>query len=310
VSGSSNARASPSGHATPDAATAPVTPTQAATRAATHAATVADYLRRWGAVPVGVPFSTATSILAPALRGSQPVMLKIATEREEARGNRLMLWWDGRGAARVLEHHGDTVLLERATGARSVAAMATSGGDLDDSATRILCRVCARLHAIDDPPPRDLIRLEPWFRDLFTHAEAVGGFHARAALIAGELLADQQEIRVLHGDLHHGNVLDFGEERHPELDGWLAIDPKYLIGDRAFDFTNILCNPTTDVAARPGRFARQLDVIADEAQLDRARLLRWCVAWCALSSAWATDGDDWHDATLALGLEAERMLDT
>jgi streptomycin 6-kinase len=285
---------------------------------------VADYLRRWAAEPDGAAFSTPSSILAPARRGELPVMLKIATEAEEARGNHLMAWWNGVGAATVLEHDDNAVLLERAVGTRSLVRMAESGGDCDDEATRILCLVGTHLHAFGvsaggasaggarvSPvvePPSDLIGLEHWFRDLFTHAAAVGGVHARAAVIAGELLADQREIRVLHGDLHHGNVLDFGAERHPRTDGWLAIDPKYLIGDRAFDFTNILCNPTAAVAQQPGRFARQLDVIAETAGLERERLLRWSVAWCALSSSWPSNDGQWPRSTIALGLEAERML--
>jgi streptomycin 6-kinase len=43
--------------------------------------------------------------------------------------------------------------------------------------------------------------------------------------------------RALHGDLHHENVLDFGERR------WLAIDPHGLHGERFFDFANIFTNP-------------------------------------------------------------------
>jgi streptomycin 6-kinase len=40
------------------------------------------------------------------------------------------------------------------------------------------------------------------------------------------LLTTQREKVVLHGDMHHGNVLNFGSR------GWLAIDPKGLIGER------------------------------------------------------------------------------
>jgi streptomycin 6-kinase len=273
---------------------------------------VADYLHRWGAEPDGAVFSTPTSILAPARVGDAPVMLKIATEAEEARGNQLMIWWRGRGAAGVLEHDDHAVLLERAVGTRSLVHMAESGGNSDEEATRILCEVGMRLHAVEAPAdcttPSDPIPLRQWFGGLFAHASTVGGFHTRAAVIARELLANQREIHVLHGDLHHGNVLDFGAQQHPKTDGWLAIDPKYLIGDRAFDFTNILCNPTPEVAARPARFARQVDVIADAADLERERLLRWAVAWCALSSSWATDDATWRDSTIALGLQAERML--
>ena len=69
---------------------------------------------------------------------------------------------------------------------------------------------------------------------------------------------------MLHGDLHHDNVLDFGER------GWLAIDPKRLLGERGFDFANIFTNPdladpTRPVATEPGRFGRRLEVIAEAA---------------------------------------------
>jgi streptomycin 6-kinase len=268
---------------------------------------VDDYLCRWRALPDGVAFSTATSILAPARRDGAPLMLKIATELEEQRGNRLMTWWNGRGAARVLEHDDRAVLLERATGTRSLADLADAGGASDDAATGILCRVGTSLHAIDDEPPDGMIDLTTWFRDLFGYADEDDGFFARSAKIASALLQNQQEVAVLHGDLHHGNVLDFGADRHPDSDGWLAIDPKYLVGDRAFDFTNIVCNPSEIAATTPGRLARQLEVISATTGIDRTRLLRWTIAWCGLSAAWAArDGYDHH--AIAVGEEAERLL--
>jgi len=282
----------------------------------------ADYLHRWGAEPAGHPFMTVTSVLTPATRDGEPVMLKIATVTEERRGNAVMSWWAGRGAARVLEYDETAVLLERATGRRSLPDDAISGGAGDDTATRALCAVGTRLHAIDDAPPPGLTPLDEWFGELFQHAEDVGGFHARAAATARSLLAENAETVVLHGDLHHGNVLDFGVERHPETDGWLAIDPKHLIGDRAFDFTNILCNPNSAVTARPGRLSRQIDVICAATGLERERLLRWTVAWCGLSSAWIqrdpgapertrdTGSRPTDASTLRVGLDAERLLHT
>ena len=64
-----------------------------------------------------------------------------------------------------------------------------------------------------------------------------GGILARCAEAARALLSEPREVGVLHGDLHHDNVLDFG------VRGWLAIDPKRLVGERGFDFANIFTNP-------------------------------------------------------------------
>lgn len=84
----------------------------------------------------------------------------------------------------------------------------------------------------------------------------------------------------LHGDVHHDNILDFGER------GWLVIDPKRLIGDRYFDYTNLFCNPDFASATDPEQFARRLAVVTEAARLDRKRLLQWLLAWCGLSAVW------------------------
>jgi streptomycin 6-kinase len=71
----------------------------------------------------------------------------------------------------------------------------------------------------------------------------------RSAEIARTLLASPREVVPLHGDVHHGNILVF-EER-----GWLAFDPKRLMGERGFDYANLFCNPNDTVATAPGRLA-------------------------------------------------------
>jgi streptomycin 6-kinase len=266
---------------------------------------VGRWFAEWRLEPDGAPFSTRSSVLAPARFAGAPVMLKIARIEEERVGNHVMAWWAGNGGAPVLRHDGEALLLERAQGSRSLVAMATAGGGLDDEATRILCTVAARLHAatpIASGPPAGLRSLEDWFRALVQVREELPGFYSRAARIARELLAVQRDIGMLHGDLHHGNVLDFAHH------GWRAIDPKGIVGDRAFDFANILCNPDAEVALRPGRLERQVGVIADAAGLAPDRILRWTVAWCGLSATWMELDNQPPGHTLEIGLAAERLL--
>ena len=244
-----------------------------------------DHLERWHLVPDGAPIVTHASHLLPVLHAGVPAMLKIAHEEEEQRGPDLMIWWNGEGAARVLAQHGDAVLLERATGHRSLAQMAREGRD--DEASRIMCEVAARLHAPRQRELPELFPLRRWFAELEPAAAKHGGILSQAATVARALLDQPREVSVLHGDLHHDNVLDFGAR------GWLAIDPKRLIGERGFDFANILRNPDLDIAKAPGRLARQATVVAEAARLERARLLRWILAYAGLSAAWIMgDGDD------------------
>ncbi|MEN3976413.1 aminoglycoside phosphotransferase family protein [Emcibacter sp. SYSU 3D8] len=86
------------------------------------------YLDAWGLVPDGEPIHTHTSDLLPVRRSGMAAMLKIARNEEEQRGNRLMAWWNGNGAARVLAHLDGAVLLERAHGGSLVNLSMTGRG--------------------------------------------------------------------------------------------------------------------------------------------------------------------------------------
>lgn len=242
-----------------------------------------DYLALWDLTPDGEPVVTAGALLLPVRAGGEAAMLKVATEPEERFGGVLMAWWEGDGAARVLAMEGDAILLERARGRRSLAALARDGRD--DEATGIICDVVARLHAPRARPLPDLVPLPVWFRPLEPAGATFGGVLARAAAAARALLRAPQEVGVLHGDVHHGNILDFGRR------GWLAIDPKGLHGERGFDYANLFCNPDLDdpsrpVATCPERFARRLAIVVERAGLERGRLLQWILAWTGLSAAW------------------------
>jgi streptomycin 6-kinase len=229
-------------------------------------------------------------------------MLKISQALEEQAGNRLMEWWNGEGAAPVLAHDGEVLLMERASGADSLTHMVSSGQD--DEATRILCAVAGRLHIPREKPAPDLVPLVQRFEALWSIAATHRGIFGQCAKTARELLSAPRDVRVLHGDIHHGNVLDFGPK------GWLAIDPKGLYGDRGFDYANIFCNPDSKSALAPGCFARRIGIVTQVSDIDCHRLLRWVLAWAGLSAAWMVE-DDIEPATplgvaklaaLALGL--------
>jgi streptomycin 6-kinase len=249
-----------------------------------------EYLVRWGLVPDGEPIITPTSHLLPVRRAGVPAMLKVATVAEEKIGGQLMVWWDGLGAAQVFAHAGDAIVMERAEGTRSLTEMAHNGSD--EEACFILCRAVARLHVPRDHPLPSVILLTEWFRDLEPGAARYGGILSQSLLVSRNLLAAAQEEVALHGDIHHGNVLDFGAR------GWLAIDPKGLYGERGFDYANIFLNPDGETATAPGQFARRVAIVAAEAGLERQRLLQWILAWSGLSATWTLN--DGGTAEIAL----------
>jgi streptomycin 6-kinase len=242
------------------------------------------WMNLWDLRLDGEPFvnlyaGRVNSRLAPVVYRGAPAMLKIAGGAEERLGAALMAWFAGDGAVRVLAMDDPALLMERASGPRSLAVMARSGED--DAATMILCRTLARLHAPrPTPPPPSLVPLPVWFRALPEAADRHGGVLASSWSVAQALLASPRDERPLHGDLHHDNVLDGGDR------GWLAIDPKGLIGERGFDYANIVCNPDIATAAAPGVLRRRAAIIAAESGLEPERHLRWVLAYAGLSASW------------------------
>jgi streptomycin 6-kinase len=267
---------------------------------------VREFLEEWYLVPDGPLLTTHSSWVLPVRHEDSPAVLKVARIPDEQSGYRLMAWWDGQGAAKVFASSAGALLMERAAGTGDLAKMAWSGQD--EEACRILCDTAARLHALRLGLLPELHPLEVWFQPLFQLAPQHAAL-APAADIARQLLAAPNAVGPLHGDLHHENVLDFGER------GWLAIDPHGLLGETTFDYANIFTNPdlsdpSRPLATLPGRLEARLEVVISATGIEPQRLLRWIVAWTGLSAAWFIgDGEgDGAAIDLTINAMARRLL--
>jgi streptomycin 6-kinase len=110
---------------------------------------------------------------------------------------------------------------------------------------------------------------------------------AQAEELFASLSATAAESALLHGDLHHGNILS--ARRAP----WLAIDPKGLAGEPAYETGALLRNPAPDFSDWPDAAvatARRVAQLADELGFDRDRVRGWGVAQAVLSAWWT-----WED---------------
>jgi len=243
----------------------------------------APWLALWDLVPEGEVLSMPLtgSRLLPVRAGDRAAMLKLAASADERRGAEVMAWWDGEGAAPVLAYDGEALLMVRAEGRRSLVDQVTQGDDA--GAMAVLCDVIARLHSARPTPPP---RLPPLIRLFQMLLETSDPRLIAARRVAEGLLAEPGETVVLHGDMHHNNVLDFGAL------GWRAIDPWGYVGARAYDYANLFRNPDLASLTRE-RLTARLAQVSDLARLPPERLLAWIYAHAGLSAAWdEADGQD------------------
>ena len=257
-----------------------------------------EYLTRWSLTDPRQLAATPTSTVYQVARAGEPVILKLLTECgivDETGGAAALAPFDGNGAVRLLAHDDRAQLLEYASGGDLTDLVARGH---DEEATNILADVMNRLHSADvDPRARALMPLRRRFAALFERsAQDDEPLHRQAAAIAGRLLSEPLGDCVLHGDVHHGNVRVAGTR------GWLAIDPKGLVGERTFDAANVLLNPVAlpEVVLAPGRCLRTIERLTLEMRLDRERLLAFTFCFACLSACWSEQDND--DPSLALAV--------
>ena len=125
-----------------------------------------------------------------------------------------------------------------------------------------------------------------------------GPFDSKIVTEASEtfrsLLQSQNEPILLHGDLHHGNIL----AQNSDLSSWIAIDPQGVIGDPIFEISAFMRNPYPGIESHPhlkDLMLRRIDSISEIFSFDKKRVAAWAFAQTALASWWIykDDGSEW-----------------
>ncbi|WP_107657334.1 aminoglycoside phosphotransferase family protein [Nocardia suismassiliense] len=259
-------------------------------------ALAAGFLDRW-ALRLDAPARHGmVSLVLPVIQADgTPAALKLQPVNEENVGEPLGLrGWNGDGAVRLLDHDPDTgtLLLERLDAARPLSSVTD-----DRAALRILAELLARLVAA--PAPAGLRQLadiaaamlEQVPRTVAALPDPAERQLVRTCASAVAELVDQPGDRLLHWDLHFDNIL--AAEREP----WLAIDPKPLAGDPAFELLPALSNRWEEMVAT-GDTARavryRFDLLTEALGLDRRRAAGWTLGRVLQNAHW--DVEDGHTA--------------
>jgi streptomycin 6-kinase len=203
-------------------------------------------------------------------------VLKITCPHWEAETEHLALRaWHGDGAVELwrADPHRFALLLERARSDRDLHALDVR------AACEVVAGLYARLHRPPLPQPRRLSELcSEWSTRLPPLAGAnliSRRFVSQADRLLRDFAADPTtDSALIHSDLHFFNVL--AAEREP----WLAIDPKPLSGDPAYEVAPLLWNRWEEAMSAESPRDALLDrlyTVVDVAGLDEDRVRDWVV---------------------------------
>ena len=258
-------------------------------------ALAAGLLEHWSLALDGPTTHGAVAWILPVRRADgTPAVLKLQPIDDETAGEPAALRaWAGAGAVRLVEHDppSGSMLLERLDAERSLLGVAD-----DLAALQVIAELLARLSRT--PAPSGLRRLDDVAARLLDRVPAA--VHrapdelaeplTRCAAVVREVSSEPAGDRLLHWDLHFGNVLAPlpGAAREP----WLAIDPKPLAGDPGFELLPALHNRWDDVVATGDverAVRRRFDLLTDVAGLDRDRARAWTVARVLENLLWEAE---------------------
>lgn len=243
------------------------------------------YLHRWQLEDPQLVAETMTSRVYQVKAGQETAMLKLlsAGESEEQRGAAALRHFDGRGAVALLRWDDRAQLLEHASGEELITLV--EHGE-DERATAIIADVISQLHSAPGRiPAAGFVSLDRWFEALLKRGAAdrsdgIDSFYARSAPVAARLLAEKGDARVLHGDIHHRNI-------RRSARGWLSFDPKGLVGERAYDCANTLCNPPIPaIAHNERRLLSAAEILSEKLAIDRHRILAFAYSYACLNACW------------------------
>lgn len=252
----------------------------------------------WGLSGVDPVPNLSYNFVAFAKRDGENVVLKIGVPHRELHSEMAALkWFNGDGVCKPLETDEEKgfILLERLRPGTMLAEL-----EDDDERTRIALDVMEKLFHTGrgDPATTDdkFIQLTDWFGELKDIRPRIAGgtgpfpkeILERVESFLPGLFADE-DIRLIHGDFHHFNILSSDR-------GWLAIDPKGVMGSAGYEIGPLMLNPwgsLMDGNRLKVQTLRRVDIIHERLGWERERIIQWSLAHAILSAWWDFPHGDW-----------------
>ena len=161
------------------------------------------------------------------------------------------------------------------------------------------------MHKASIPSAHAFPHVKDWLAVLDSDLKIPAQTLQKARELRDQLLKTADPDILLHGDLHHDNILQNSND-------WVVIDPKGVIGEPAYEVAAFIRNPIPELLNHPDApniIHNRVTRFAELLELPSQRILDWCFVQAVLSWVWAIE--DGCDNTYSINLTAffERYTD-
>jgi len=215
---------------------------------------------------------------------NQSVILKIGFDKKViAAEKHALIYFDGNASIRIIDYHEEynALLLEQAIPGTSLKALYPAK---DKFVIDCYGDTVQKLHHKPLVNKHGFRHINDWLKilDEFKSDQLSRHLLERAIYLKNMLLNSLEKEVVLHGDLHHDNVLK-------NENSWLTIDPKGIIGETAFEvaaFDFIHDSEITDTLEVRELFLSRIKAVAAKSNVNAERLKNWVFVRLILSAVW------------------------
>lgn len=251
--------------------------------------TIQTYLQKWELTSEGpVENLSYNYVIKVTDSAGTPFILKLGVPNFDTRNEMKTLQvYNGDGCAKLLKYDMEdgVMLLERIVPGRMLS---TESDEMIVIANYIKVWKAIRKPLPDGASTPSLVH---WFEGLRRYQETgdkqIPLEHVQLAEeFFHQVIDTSKGLELLHGDLHHENIL------YSEQNGWMTIDPKGVAGDPYFDVVSFLVNQLDSKADPKSILKLRVDSISEQLGLDRQRLLKAAIALGTLYACWGIEDHD------------------
>ena len=220
-------------------------------------------------------------------QGNKPIILKLGLDHQTLNREAFALkCFSGFGAIKLLSEDDGILLLERAIPGISLK---TYFPDREQEAIQIATKLMKKLHQANIPEHTNFPHIKDWLAALNKNSKIPRGYLQKAKKLRDHLLQTSKQDVLLHGDLHHDNILQNGDD-------WLVIDPKGVMGEPAYEVAAFIRNPMPNLLNINNvseMIENRIKLFANLLDIPVKRILNWCFVQAVLAWIWAIeDGCD------------------
>lgn len=220
-------------------------------------------------------------------QGDNPIILKLDLDSEALKREDFALkYFADCGAVKVLAEYDGMLLLERAMPGTSLKSYFPNK---EQKSIEIACRVMKNLNHANIHEYHNFPHIKDWLTVLDKDWNIPHGYLQNARKLREQLLQSSEPDVLLHGDLHHDNILQ-------NDNNWLVIDPKGVIGEPVYEVAAFIRNPMPELLSVQNAveiLQNRITMFSDILNIPQVRIANWCFVQAVLSWVWALeDGCD------------------